>query len=112
MSKVGQFLLRMHEVRLFSDPQVLLYTLLRGTKSLVSPETNCLVYSTLRKSLVTKQIYRYKIWKKCLLKGFSYLSEVGAFWIWENIIWTIKIGKSRFGLKELDLHFELSDLKP
>ena len=38
-------------------------------------------------------------------------SGPGACWIWESIIWAINIGKTRFGLKELDLHFKLSDLK-
>ena len=36
----------------------------------------------------------------------------GACWIWENIVWAIKIGKTRFSLKEQDFHFKLSDLKP
>ena len=32
-------------------------------------------------------------------QGFSYLSEVGACWIWKKSIWTIKLGNI-----ELDRH--------
>ena len=57
---------------------------------------------------------KYEPWSDCSVGGSLFCRDFPTFlnlgpqacWIWENIIWAIKIGKTRFGLKDLGLRFK------